>query len=98
MDYTIVWSDRALDDIDAIAAFIARDSARYAREVVERIFEVEERLERFPFGGRRLPELKESPFREVFVHSFRVIYRTGTESATVVAVIHGRRQLRLEEL
>ncbi|MDY7020592.1 MAG: type II toxin-antitoxin system RelE/ParE family toxin, partial [Cyanobacteriota bacterium] len=40
MDYQVVWSPKALDDIDAIAAYIARDSVSYAAAVVQRIIEV----------------------------------------------------------
>ena len=39
MDYTVVWSRDALDDIDALAEYIARDSVFYAQQVVITIME-----------------------------------------------------------
>ncbi len=35
MDYTVVWSGDALDDIDALAEYIARDSVFYARGIFQ---------------------------------------------------------------
>ena len=39
MDYKVIWSDEALRDIEAIAAYIERDSHFYASSVVTRILE-----------------------------------------------------------
>ena len=39
MDYTVVWSGDALDDIDALAEYIARDSVLYAQQVATQIIE-----------------------------------------------------------
>ncbi len=44
MDYTVVWSEEILDDIDALADYIARDSAFYAQQVVESILELGDSL------------------------------------------------------
>ncbi|MCK7578335.1 MAG: type II toxin-antitoxin system RelE/ParE family toxin [Chromatiales bacterium] len=40
----LIWSRAALDDIEAIAAFVARDSAIQARRLVEHVFQGAERL------------------------------------------------------
>ncbi len=37
MAHLVVWSPRAVDDVDAIAAFIAEDSGAYAASVVRTI-------------------------------------------------------------
>ena len=36
VDQVVVWSPEALDDVDDIARYIARDSAFYAAAVVEK--------------------------------------------------------------
>lgn len=36
----LIWSSESLDDIDAIARFIARDSPHHAQRVVEALFEL----------------------------------------------------------
>lgn len=49
-DQIVVWSPEALEDIDAIAAYIARDSVFYAAAVVEKMLGGGRRLESFPTG------------------------------------------------
>jgi addiction module RelE/StbE family toxin len=93
MAYRIVWSPRALDDIDSIAAYIARDSAAYASAVVSKIIKSSRTLRRFPFAGRIVPEFEDANLRERFVYSYRVIYRIEGQTVTIAAVIHGRRML-----
>ena len=43
MDYKLIWSPPAIEDIKAIAEYIARDSAFYAESTVERIFQAPEK-------------------------------------------------------
>ncbi len=40
MAANIIWSEQALDDIDAIADYINRDSPFYAQRVAEEILEL----------------------------------------------------------
>jgi toxin ParE1/3/4 len=93
MAYRVVWSPRALDDIDSIASYISRDSTAYASSVVAKVIRATRTLKRFPFAGRVVPEFEINNLRERFVYSYRVIYRVESQTVTVVAVIHGRRQL-----
>jgi len=93
MAYGIVWSPRALDDVDSIAAYISRDSPSYASAVVANIIKSTRTLRRFPFAGRIVPELDDESIRERFVYSYRVIYGIQEKTVTVVAVIHGNRLL-----
>ena len=46
--------------------------------------------------GRIVPEMRDASIRELFVFSYRVIYRVEGEVATVVAVVHGKRLLETE--
>jgi plasmid stabilization system protein ParE len=87
------WSDLALDDLDDIVRYIAKDSLHYAREFAERIFATSDRLNNFPYSGRYVPEAANEKIREVIVQSYRVIYRTETDRLLVLAVIHGSRDL-----
>ena len=52
----IVWSPQSLRDIEAIRAYIAEDSPRYADLTVRRIVAAVERLTDFPESGRMVPE------------------------------------------
>lgn len=92
-DQVVVWSPEALEDAEAIAAYIARDSVFYAGAVVEKFLSVAAGLCHFPESGRVVPELGQPDLRERFVYSYRLIYRIEQERIVVVAVIHGRRIL-----
>lgn len=93
MDKRVSWSPEALDDVDAIAAYIAKDSPFYASAVVQKLLDTAQSLGEFPYIGAIIPEIGESEFRERFVYSYRLIYQITTEQVLIVAVIHGRRLL-----
>lgn len=93
----IRWSATAADDLAAIHAFIARDSAHYATKVCADIVASVDALELFPKRGRVVPELPQAGLREVIVGNYRVVYRVrGVEAVEVITVFHGARLLRLE--
>ena len=91
MAYQVVWSPKALEDVEGIAAYIARDSASYAAAVVRNIIKSARKLRRFPLAGRIVPELDDERIREVSAYSYRIVYRFEGQVVTVAAVIHGRR-------
>ncbi len=92
-DQIVVWSPEALEDVDAIAAYIARDSVFYAAAVVDKMLATAAGLKHFPLIGRIVPELDQDEIRERFVYSYRLIYRVESERIIVTAVIHGKRLL-----
>ena len=93
MAHRVVWSSRALADVEAIAAYIASDSSTYAKAVVRKIIASTGRLEHFPMSGRKVPEFDDNSIRELFVYSYRIIYAVEQNIVTVAAVIHGNRVL-----
>lgn len=95
MAYRVGWSPNALEDIEAIARYISRDSISYAGAVVRKIINSTRNLEDFPRAGRVVPEFAEENIREVFAYSYRIVYRLDGETVTVAAVIHGKRQFVL---
>ncbi|MEH2329141.1 type II toxin-antitoxin system RelE/ParE family toxin [Nostoc sp.] len=93
MAYQVVWSSKALEDVEDIATYISRDWTAYAAAVVQRIIDVTRHLSNFPFSGRIVPEFNDDSIREKFVYSYRVIYPIPGETLTIAAVIHGKRLL-----
>ncbi|MFN6479910.1 type II toxin-antitoxin system RelE/ParE family toxin [Nostoc sp. DedQUE07] len=93
MAYQVVWSSKALEDVEAIATYISRDSTAYAAAVVQSIIDVTRHLSNFPLSGRIVPEFGDDTIREKFVYSYRVIYRIQDDTLTIAAVIHGKRLL-----
>ncbi len=96
MGYQVVWSPRAIDDIDAIAAYIARDSVSYAAAVVQKIIEVTRSLNNGALSGAKVQEFGDKTVREQFAYTYRIIYQVEGEMVTVLAVIHGKQFLQLE--
>jgi toxin ParE1/3/4 len=93
MAHRVVWSPRALADVEAIASYIASDSPFYAGSVVRRIVALTRMLEKFPFAGRKIPEVDDDNLREVIAYSYRIIYRVEAAEVIIAAVIHGKRDL-----
>ncbi len=93
MAHVVVWSPRAIDDVDSIAAYIAEDSEAYAASVVRTILAKARRLSEFPYIGRVVPEFDDDAIREVFAYSYRIIYRIENNEITIAAVIHGKQHI-----
>jgi len=90
----VIWTESALQDVEAIAAFIARDSERYAAAAVQRMLEVGATLADSADRGRIVPELADDATREVFVYSWRLIYRVGAGVVTVLSVVHQKQDFQ----
>jgi len=91
MAYQVGWSPTALEDVEAIASYISRDSISYAGAVVRKIIHAMRRLEAFPFSGRLVPEFDDPNIREIFAYNYRIVYRLAAERVTIAAVIHSKR-------
>ena len=64
MAFRVEWSPRAVEDLEAIAQYIAADSEAYAASVVKTILTTASNFSRFPFSGRIVPEFGEETIRE----------------------------------
>ena len=93
MAHELIWSEEALEDIDSIATYIEKDSPIYAKSVVSKFFEKVEILISFPKLGRVVPEINQENIRELFVYSYRLIYKIESNTILIVAIIHGKRLL-----
>jgi len=91
MAYTVNWSPEAIEDLQSIAEYIAKDSHVYAQSVVTKVLAVSRSLALHPLMGRIVPELGEAGFRERFVYSYRLIYQIEGNKILIVAIIHGKR-------
>lgn len=89
------WTPQAVDDLASIRAFIERDSPRYGRIVVQRLFEATERLESFPRSGRVVPELRREEMREIVLGDYRIVYRLDSETPIILTVFRSSRLLPL---
>ena len=95
MAHEVVWSSAAFEDVEAIAAYIARDSPHYATAEVQRLVEASRQLRLFPESGKRLPESSDPSLRELLVSTYRLIYRVGDAAVTIATVVHQKRSFEL---
>ncbi len=94
----VTWTDQALDDLDSICLFIARDSLQYAKMFAIRAFEATGRLELFSKSGRIVPEINREDIREIILGHYRIIYRVITEEVEILTVHHGASPLEFNNL
>jgi len=93
MALKVIWSPEALEDIDSIAEYIARDSINYAKSVAQKLFHSNELIRDNPRIGRVVPELTDENIREIFIYSYRLIYRIENNQIHIGAIVHGHRKL-----
>lgn len=94
----IRWTEKASADALGIFDYIADQSLAYAESVYERILERPVQLTFHPRSGSVVPEVGREDIRELFVYSFRLIYRIAGDEIRVLTVIHGSRKLLPEML
>ena len=87
------WTPQALDDLEAICLFIARDAPQAAAIFADRAFRSTDRLANYPRLGRVVPELGIENIREILLGSYRLIYRIQQDDLEVLTVHHGARLL-----
>lgn len=88
------WTLQAIEDINGIAEFIARDSERYAEMQVMRFFAEEDGISSNPLAGRMVSEMADRRIREVIVGNYRIIYEIiGEQRVDVLTVHHSNRLL-----
>ena len=94
----IVWTEPALNDLDAIADYIALENPTAAAELVRRVFVHVEQLEAHPESGSKPPELGRSRYRQIVEPPCRVFYRFDGEKVFVLYVMRTEQLLRHDRL
>ena len=90
----VIWAYAAEEDLEAAASYIHRDSPVYAASFIDRALEAGRSLDEFAERGRMIPELGDSSIREIFVYSYRLVYRIEDDRISILALIHGRRDFQ----
>ena len=91
----VIWAPSALNDVEAIAQYIERDSVDQAALFVSRIIEMTDQLEDFPQSGRVIPEINDKNCRELIYGAYRIMYRITKREVWITGVIHGARNWQL---
>jgi plasmid stabilization system protein ParE len=80
------WTERAVEDLAAIKAFIGQESPAYALAVVGRLYRAVGQLAQFPDSGRIVPEQARSEIRELVRPPYRIVYRRRPDLVEVLLV------------
>jgi plasmid stabilization system protein ParE len=80
------WTERAVEDLAAIKAFISQESPAYALAVVGRLYQAVGQLAQFPDSGRIVPEQARSEIRELVRPPHRIVYRRRPDLVEVLLV------------
>jgi len=94
----VIWTQPAKADLRSIHDFIAHDSRHYAKKVVQDIREKTDILEQLPKRGTKIPELNDDQVRELSLYSYRIIYEIKEQGIFVLAVVHKRRDLKVDDI
>ena len=90
----IIWSERAIKDLEQIGDYISNDSVRYAKIVVQKLFHRPQSLANTPYLGRVVPEFQLEHIRELIEGSYRIVYsiRSDFQNIEIVTIHHSKKE------
>ncbi len=95
----VIFTDHALDNLDLIADYIARDAPKAAGAFVKNVFQKAELLQNSPKLGRKVPEFNKENIRELLCGRYRIVYKLINKNRIdILAVHHGARLLSSDSL
>jgi len=80
----VVWTQRALSDLDVIGEFISKDSIKYAKRTLEKLLDTASLIAINPILGRSVPESTDKSIREIIKGNYRVIYQIRSETSVFI--------------
>lgn len=88
----VVWSDRALQDLEAIHDFIAADKPLAAAAFARTLYEAGDSLQHLPHRGRPAPNGTRE-LTSVWPYVIRYDVDTGRDRVTILTIWHGAQAL-----
>jgi addiction module RelE/StbE family toxin len=89
--FRVVWTLQARDDLKSIQRYIAQSAPATAKSFIARIRDRVRTLVTLPHAAVPLTDPPTSDLREMFVGSYRIIFRVLADEVQVIAVVHGAR-------
>jgi toxin ParE1/3/4 len=94
----IIWTPKALDDLESLLTFIAKESQIAAKRFAQKIIKRVDLLATQPFLGSYISEDDARIYRQIIQGNYRVIYRTDGRMIYLVTIHHAARLLDSENL
>jgi addiction module RelE/StbE family toxin len=92
------WTKEALNRLQGIEEYIARDNSQIAIQFVDKIISVAETITANPEKGRMVPELSIEQIRELLFKNYRIVYYRKKTIIEILTVFEGHQLLKKEEL
>ena len=90
---TVKWTDNAIQDLDDIAEYIAKDSLRYAQLTVTSLFTSVDILEKFPRIGKMNDAIQNDKIRDLIRGNYRIVYRIVDDNLIDILTVHNSARL-----
>ena len=95
---SVRWTRGAVEDLREIRSFIEVDDPVAAARWIGRLRERAGLAADHPQGGRVVPEFGRADVREIFVRTYRIVYRVLPDEIHVLTVFEGSRLLRPSDI
>jgi addiction module RelE/StbE family toxin len=90
----IIWTERALKDLEEIGSYISKNSEKYASYTLNKIIATALSIEKNTNIGRAVPELNNHTIRELISGSYRIIYQIrDVNFIFILTIFHSARHL-----
>ena len=89
----LVWTARALRDLEAIDAHIAADDPIAAAKWIDKLLAAAQREARLPHSGHVVRERRREDLRQILVRTYRIVYRVGDRQVEIITVFEGHHLL-----
>jgi toxin ParE1/3/4 len=94
----VIWTERAINQLDEIAGYIALDKPDAAVRVVKHVYAKAGMLAATPMLGRPVPELPSPNYRMLWIRPCWVYYRVSGERRIILHVRRAERPFRIEDM
>lgn len=89
----IIWTKRAVTDLDSIGKYIAIDSENAAQKFVQELIKKAESLINYSEKGRPIPEKIAGNYRQILHKNYRIIYKLDKKRVIIYSVYHQKKLL-----
>ena len=84
----IIWTDNAIQDLNDIGDYIAKDSVRFAELTVSDLFNATDILETHPRAGVKTPEFNIDSIRHLVRGDYKIVYKIIDKSRIDIIAVH----------
>lgn len=75
MDYQIIFSPKAVNDLEKIVRYISLNNPEVAKRIGEKLLSKARELSKLPLRGQIVPEFNDPNLRQLILKPYRIIYR-----------------------